>query len=114
MSCGASAGATTTGLRSIAMAMDGSRRTNSPFFALADMNRHYELAVPAETAKNEWRQFELADHFVRGLGEVRFDAADETHSRLSFAAPGETDTLAMDAAVQRFRDRLARKGLNQG
>jgi hypothetical protein len=78
------------------------------------MHRDYDIAVPAATAKDEWRQFELADHFVRGLGEVHFDPADATHSRLSFAAPEETDTLAMDAAVQRFRDRLSRKGLNRG
>jgi hypothetical protein len=88
---------------------------NSPSCGRADVHRHYDIAVPADTAKDEWRQFELADHFVRGLGDVHFDAADATHSRLSFAAAEEIfDTLAMDAAVQRFRERLARKGLNQG
>jgi hypothetical protein len=75
------------------------------------VERTYELNSPAPAAQDEWRKFELRDEFVRGLGDVRFAARDRNHTRLTIAPTREIDKLAIDAAVERFRGELARKGL---
>jgi len=46
---------------------------------------------------------------VRGLGEVRFDAVTAERSQLTLEA--EEGALAIDAVVQRFRERLRQRGL---
>jgi hypothetical protein len=74
------------------------------------MERRYNFAVSIELAKAEWEEFQRADEFIRGLGQVRFEANDGGRSELCVSMPDGSNTIAMDAVVQRFRDRLARKG----
>jgi hypothetical protein len=71
----------------------------------------YELAVAAPVALAEWIAFAQDDGFVRALGEVRFDTAGANHSRLAIRTREDSEPLRVDAVVQRFRDRLARKHL---
>lgn len=76
------------------------------------MQRTYKLSTPAAAAESEWRKFEHRDPFVRSLADVRFNATDSTHSELAICTAQEVDHLALDAAVERFRSELARKGLS--
>lgn len=68
------------------------------------MERTYHLSTSAPVADVEWATFKLADPIVGSLRDVRFKPVDNTHSEL--------DTLALDAAVERFREQLARNGLS--
>jgi len=74
--------------------------------------KSYDLSAPVRWAQDEWREFERADDFVRALRDVRFQPTDANHSRLCVPLPADAQTPAIDAVVQRFRDRLARKGLS--
>lgn len=71
----------------------------------------YELAVAAPVALAEWIAFAQDDGFVRALGEVRFGTVGEKHSRLAGRTLDDGEPRRVDAVVQRFRDRLARKHL---
>ena len=74
--------------------------------------KSYEIAAPAHIALALWREFVRAGEFLPELQEVRFDPLDEHRSRLRVAGLLDGDTLAIDAVVQRFRNELARQGLN--
>lgn len=73
--------------------------------------KSYEIAAPAHVALEVWLEFAHADQFVPELRDVQFEALDEHRSRLRVSGLRDTDTPAVDAVVQRFRDELARKGL---
>jgi hypothetical protein len=76
------------------------------------MERTYHLSTSAPVADVEWATFKLADPIVGSLRDVRFKPVGNTHSELTVLAHEELDTLALDAAVERFREQLARKGLS--
>jgi len=69
----------------------------------------YDIAVPPEVAEAEWREFARDENLVRTLGDVRFEAVTAERSQLAIG--GEAGALAIDAVVQRFRERLRHKGL---
>lgn len=72
--------------------------------------RVYDIALPAQVALAEWMEFAQSDQLIRALGEVHFEPVEGERSRLSIqAADGEP--LGADAVVQRFRERLKRKGM---
>ena len=73
--------------------------------------KSYELAVAAPVALAEWIAFSQDDGFVCALGEVRFDTAGARRSFLAIRTVDDGEPLRVDAIVQRFRDRLARKRL---
>jgi hypothetical protein len=74
--------------------------------------KSYEIAAPAHIAEEEWQKLVRAGEFLPELRDVRFDPLDEHRSRLRVGALRDADTLAIDAVVQRFRNELARKGLD--
>jgi hypothetical protein len=79
---------------------------------VARVMKSYEIAAPAHIAREAWRQFVHAGEFLPELQDVRFDPLDEHRSRLRVTGLLDADTLAIDAVVQRFRNELARQGLN--
>jgi hypothetical protein len=70
---------------------------------------HYDIAVPPEVAQAEWDEFAEDEGLVRTVGEVRFEAVTEERTQLAIQA--DDGALAVDAIVQRFRERLRHKGL---
>ncbi|MBV9191954.1 MAG: hypothetical protein JOZ85_15815 [Betaproteobacteria bacterium] len=73
------------------------------------MNVFYDIAVPPAVARKEWREFARDESLVQSLGDVRFEAVTEERSQLAIQA--DEGALAIDAVVQRFRERLKRRGL---
>ena len=73
------------------------------------MKVYYDIAVPPEVAQKEWREFASDESLVQSLGDVRFEAVTEERSQLAIQA--DEGALAVDAVVQRFRERLKRRGL---
>jgi len=70
---------------------------------------YYDIAVPPQVALEEWLQFARDESLVKSLGAVRFEAVTTDRSQLAIQA--EDGALAIDAVVQRFRERLKRRGL---
>ena len=73
------------------------------------MKVYYDIALPPEVALEEWLDFARDESLVRSLGDVRFEAVTIERSQLAIQAEG--GALAIDAVVQRFRERLRRRGL---
>jgi hypothetical protein len=69
----------------------------------------YDVALPPHQAEAEWQEFARDEAVVRSVGDVRFDAAPAKCSRLAIRA--ENPGVGIDALVQRFRERLKRRGL---
>ena len=72
--------------------------------------RTYDIAVPPRVALAEWLEFARNEALVRALGEVSFEPVEGERSSLSIRAD-DGEPLGVDAVVQRFRERLRRRGL---
>ena len=72
--------------------------------------RTYDIALSPQRALAEWMEFAQSDALIAALGEVHFEAAAGERSRLSIPTDDQ-QPLGADAIVQRFRERLKRKGL---
>ena len=70
---------------------------------------YYDVAVAPEVAQAEWQDFARDESLVQSLGEVSFEAVTTERSQLAIQV--EDGALAIDAVVQRFRERLRRRGL---